>query len=72
MRGSEENNSTVQERGIFMSWYSLGYQGEEQLSSAASRDSKLEKITIGSIENISFGSSYENAIHPVYSLYALA
>lgn len=46
--------------------------GEEQPSSAASQDSRVEKITIHSIENVSFGSSYENAIHPVHSLHAPA
>lgn len=46
--------------------------GEEQPSSAASPDCKVEKITIHSTENVSFGSSYENAIHPVHSLYAPA
>lgn len=46
--------------------------GEEQPSFAASPDCKVEKITVHSTENVSFGSSYENAIHPVHSLYAPA
>lgn len=46
--------------------------GEEQPSFAASPDSKVEKITVHSTENVSFGSSYENAIHPIHSLYAPA